>query len=196
MKRVAAIAVLCCAVLTSCSDSSGTDDELGAPFGRSTTPNTPAPNTPTPNTPTGGGQSTTSSSIQGSTGSSTARRPSDIDPCSLVTKSEADGIAGVRTRAPVRALGLCTFATPTSGAVGQLEVLVGDGVKKYYDIDKTNLGHEFRDIAGLADEAHLEDGVIFVRAGAVWFALRVTRLDSVDTGPALTKLARVVLGRL
>ena len=190
MKRVAAIAVLCCAVLTSCSDSSGTDDELGAPFGRSTTPNTP-----TPNTPTGGGQSTTSST-RGSTGSSTARRPSDIDPCSLVTKSEADGVAGVRTRPPVRALGLCTFATPTSGAVGQLEVLVGDGVKKYYDIDKTNLGHEFRDIAGLADEAHLEDGVIFVRAGEVWFALRVTRLDSVDTGPALTKLARVVLGRL
>ncbi|MGN6608162.1 MAG: hypothetical protein ACTHMS_14260 [Jatrophihabitans sp.] len=118
------------------------------------------------------------------------------NPCSLVTQQEADAIAGTKLMPKMRAQQLCTFATPTSGAVGQLEVYVGDGAKKYYDIDKIDLGHTFRTVPGVGDEAHLEDGAIFVKAKGTWVGLRLLRLDDVDTGPSLIKLAGIAIGRL
>lgn len=118
------------------------------------------------------------------------------DPCSLVTQQEADAIAGTKLHPKSRAQQLCTFATPTTGPTGQLEVYVGDGAKKYYDIDKITLGHEFKDIRGVGDEAHLEDGAIFVKAKGTWVGLRLLRLDDVDTGPSLVKLAGIAIGRL
>ncbi len=121
--------------------------------------------------------------------------PADIDPCSLVTKTEADKIAGVTLRPPVRAMQTCTFATPTSGPTRQLEVFLGDGVKKFLDIDR-QLGHEFRTVTGLGDEAYAETGVIFFRMGVLWVSLRLLRLDTVDTGPPLEALARTVAGRI
>jgi len=118
------------------------------------------------------------------------------DPCSLVTQDEADAIAGTKLQPKQRAEQLCTFATPTTGPTGQLEVYVGDGAKKYFDIDKINLGHDFRKVAGVGDEAYIEDGAIFVSAHGTWIALRLLRLDDVDTAPSLIKLAKVAVGRL
>ena len=118
------------------------------------------------------------------------------DPCSLVTQEEADAIAGTKLQPKQRAEQLCTFATPTTGPTGQLEVYVGDGAKKYYDIDKINLGHDFRKVDGVGDEAYIEDGAIFVSAHGTWIGLRLLRLDDVDTAPSLIKLAKVAVGRL
>jgi hypothetical protein len=117
------------------------------------------------------------------------------NPCTLVTKAEADAIAGTTLMPAARAEGLCTFATPTSGSTAQLEVYVGDGAKKFYDIDKISLGHPFKDVPNVGDEAHLEDGAIFVATHNTWFGLRLLRLDSTDTGPALIELARTAAGR-
>lgn len=128
-------------------------------------------------------------------------RPTDpgaaakTNPCTLVTKAEADAIAGTTLMPAVRAEGLCTFATPTSGSTAQLEVYVGDGAKKYYDIDKISLGHPFKDVPNVGDEAHLEDGAIFVATHNTWFGLRLLRLDSTDTGPALIELAQTAAAR-
>jgi hypothetical protein len=121
--------------------------------------------------------------------------PASIDPCSVVTKDEADQLAGTTLQPAQRAEQLCTFATPTSGSVGQLEVYVGDGAKKYFDIDKINLGHPFHRVPGVGDEAWEEDGAIFFSHGGIWFGLRLLRLDDVDTGPALARLASRVVGR-
>jgi len=118
------------------------------------------------------------------------------DPCSLVTQEEANAIAGTKLQPKQRAEQLCTFATPTTGPTGQLEVYVGDGAKKYYDIDKINLGHDFRKVDGVGDEAYIEDGAIFVSAHGTWIGLRLLRLDDVDTAPSLIKLAKVAVGRL
>jgi len=118
------------------------------------------------------------------------------DPCSLVTQEEANAIAGTKLQPKQRAEQLCTFATPTTGPTGQLEVYVGDGAKKYYDIDKLTLGHPFRKVAGVGDEAYIEDGAIFVGAHGTWVGLRLLRLDDVDTAPSLIKLAKVAVGRL
>jgi len=117
------------------------------------------------------------------------------NPCTLVTKAEADAIAGTTLMPAARVEGLCTFATPTSGSPAQLEVYVGDGAKKFYDIDKITLGHAFKDVPNVGDEAHLEDGAIFVATHNTWLGLRLLRLDSTDTGPALIELARTAAGR-
>jgi hypothetical protein len=119
-----------------------------------------------------------------------------IDPCSLVTKAEADQVSGVTLQPAVRSLQLCTFPTPTTGTVAQLEIYVGDGAKKYLDIDKINLQHPFHRVPGVGDQAWAEDGAIFVQAKGIWIGLRLTRLDEVDTGPALAQLAATVVGRL
>ena len=128
--------------------------------------------------------------------SPTARDLSTLDPCTVITKKEADALAGIRLQPATRAEQLCTYPTPTSGTVAQVEIYVGDGAKKYYDIDRTDLGHKFSDPAGVGDEAHLEDGAIFFRLATTWFAIRLTRLDDVPTGPALTRLAGDVARRL
>jgi hypothetical protein len=119
-----------------------------------------------------------------------------IDPCGLVTKDEADQLTGVTLQPAVRSLQLCTFPTPTSGTVAQLEVYVGDGAKKFFDIDKVDLGHPFRRVPGVGDEAWAEDGAIFFRARGIWFGLRLTTLDSVDHTQALADLAATVVGRI
>ena len=118
------------------------------------------------------------------------------DPCSLLTKAEADHVAGVTLQPAKRELETCTFATPTTGATGQLEIYVGDGAKKYYDIDNVTLGHDFRDVAGIGDEAHLESDALFFRSGTTWVGLRVLRLDSVDVGPLLEDAAKKAAGQL
>ena len=51
-------------------------------------------------------------------------------------------------------------------------------------------------VPGVGDEAHLEDGAIFVKAKGTWVGLRLLRLDDVDTGPSLIKLAGIAIGRL
>jgi hypothetical protein len=119
-----------------------------------------------------------------------------INPCSLVTKAEADQLSGVTLQPAIRTLQLCTFPTPTSGTVAQLEIFVGDGAKKYFDIDKIDLAHPFHRVPGVGDQAWAEEGAIFVEAKGIWFGLRLTRLDEVDTGPALARLAAAVAGRL
>lgn len=119
-----------------------------------------------------------------------------IDPCTLLTKAQADKVAGTTTMKPVRAQMMCTFATPTSGSVGQVEVYVGDGAKKSLDIDKTELQHTFRQVAGVGDEAWLEQANIFFRVQDVWFQLRVVRLDDVNTDPLLIEAAKIVVGRV
>ncbi len=153
----------------------------------------------------------TSASISGSTSASTSAAPVTtasvplpsvapqqltLNPCTLVTKHDADKIAGVNLLKAIRAAESCTFPTPTSGAVGQFEIYVGDGAKKAYDIDHTELHHVFKTEAGVADEAHLENGAIFFRKGTTWVELHVVRLDGVNIGPALAAEARVVAGRL
>jgi hypothetical protein len=157
-------------------DGSGSVDGPPAPTARSTQP-----------------QSSSSSPAPAITDPGGAAK---ANPCSLVTQEEADAIAGTKLQPKQRAEQLCTFATPTTGPTGQLEVYVGDGAKKYYDIDKTSLGHEFKTVDGVGDEAYLEDGAIFVGAHGTWVGLRLLRLDDVDTGPSLIKLAKVAVGRL
>lgn len=102
--------------------------------------------------------------------------PAAIDACTLVSKQEAEAVAGAALEDATPAPESCTYVGPPTGPVAQFEVYVGDGAYKFLEIDR-DLAHEFEPITGAGDEAVIEDGTAFVRKGNVWVALRVVRLD-------------------
>jgi hypothetical protein len=122
-----------------------------------------------------------------------------IDPCKLVTKAEADALARTTLQAGILVEGedpSCTYTGPTSGPTAQVEVYAGAGAKKFYDVD-VSLSHEFTTVAGIGDEAHLEEFTIFARKGTTWLAIRLVRLDDADQyNEPLKALARTAIGRL
>ncbi|MFI7608427.1 DUF3558 family protein [Micromonospora sp. NPDC049366] len=119
-----------------------------------------------------------------------------VDPCALVTKQEAEKVAGTRLEDAVASPESCSYTGPVTGPTAQLEVYVGPGAKKILDIDR-ELKHEFTPIAGVGDEAYAEDGAVFVNKGGVWVAIRLVRLDDPATfRKPLADLAKTVAGRI
>lgn len=119
-----------------------------------------------------------------------------VDPCVLVPKVDAERLAGTPLQDPVPAPEACTYTGPVSGPVAQVEVYVGDGAKKILDIDR-ELGHDLEPVAGVGDEAYIEDGAVFVHAGGVWIAIRLVSLaDPAASRQALQDLVRTVTTRL
>jgi hypothetical protein len=122
------------------------------------------------------------------------------DPCKLLTQDEADTLAGVKLGAALPE-GIpptnCVWPTPVTGSVAQVEVGVGDGAKKFLDIDKDTLGHTFTQVSGLGDEAWQESDTVFVRTGTLWFSLHLVKLDaSPNDQPNMVTLAKTILGRI
>ena len=134
-----------------------------------------------------------------------ADTPADItatlpDPCKLLTQDEADKLAGEKLGAAIPD-GVpptnCVWPAPLTGSVAQVEVGVGDGAKKFLDIDKDTLGHTFTQVSGLGDEAWQESDTIFVRTGALWFSLHLVKLDSAPDDQAnMAALAKTILSRI
>ncbi|MFI7488256.1 DUF3558 family protein [Micromonospora echinaurantiaca] len=136
------------------------------------------------------------------TAESTAAEPSPtptaaaVDPCALVSKQEAEQLAGTKLEdgQPVRET--CTYVGPVSGPTAQVEVFVGDGAKKFLDIER-DLGHELRPLGGVGDEAYASHEAVFVNGSGVWVSVRLVRLnDPAENRAPLEKVARAVAGRL
>jgi hypothetical protein len=125
--------------------------------------------------------------------------PAPVPACGLLPKPEAEALAGTPLEDGVESgtdTTQCLYAGPTTGPVAQVEVFVGDGAKKYLDIDR-QLAHEFTEVPAIGDEAHAEDNAIFARVGPTWFAVRLVRLnDPAANGPALVTAAKAVADRL
>ncbi|WP_406070250.1 hypothetical protein [Micromonospora sp. NBC_01638] len=123
-----------------------------------------------------------------------------VDACALLPKQEAEKLAGTPLEPPLEKpsadRSTCTYTGPTTGPTAQVEVYVGDGAKKFLDIDR-ELGHELNPISGAGDEAYAEDGTVFVSKGGVWACVRLVRSDDPATyRAALESAARTVAGRL
>jgi len=168
---------------------------LAACSGTGTTPAVPTP-VPTP---------AATATATATDAPSTADTPADTaailpDPCKLLTQDEADKLGGVKLGAALPQ-GIpptnCVWPAPLTGSVAQVEVGVGDGAKKFLDIDKDTLGHTFTPVSGLGDEAWQESDTIFVRTGTLWFSLHLVKLDSAPDDQANTAaLAKTILGRI
>jgi len=122
-----------------------------------------------------------------------------LDACKLLNKADAEEVVGTPLGAPVEGVPQspqCTYTGPPDGPVAQVEIYVGDGAKKSYDIDR-ELAHEFTTVAGVGDEAYAEENAIFFRRGTTWVAIRLVLLnDPVANRDPLVTLARRVVGRL
>jgi hypothetical protein len=118
------------------------------------------------------------SGSSGSSGGSSSGAKTAPDPCTLVTKAQAEALAGTALEGGITS-GLsgdqsCTYPGAPNGPTAQVELFVGGGAKGYYDADKT-LEHQFAPIPGLGDEAYVEDYNVFARKGSIWIALRLSR---------------------
>ena len=125
--------------------------------------------------------------------------PAPLDACQLVTKKDAEALAGTpldEGQAGNPLSPSCVYTGPVSGPLGQVSVYVGGGAKKTYDID-VELNHEFESVPDIGDEAYVEDNAIFFRKGSTWVAIELVRLNdpSENRGP-LEKLASDVVLRL
>lgn len=110
-----------------------------------------------------------------------------LDACAILTQKDAQRIAQtpLETGQPGNALNpSCMYTGPVTGPLAQVQIFIGDGAKKTYDID-VQLDHEFEDVAGIGDEAHQENNAIFFRKGTTWVAIELVRLndpaENVDT---------------
>ena len=122
-----------------------------------------------------------------------------LDACAILPKKDAEEIARtpLETGAPGNPLEpSCMYPGPVTGPLAQVEIYIGDGAKKAYDID-VGLNHEFVDVPGIGDEAFLEDNNIFFRKAATWVSIRLVRLnDPVENREALIEAAKTVAERL
>ncbi|GAB3341066.1 DUF3558 family protein [Micromonospora halotolerans] len=118
------------------------------------------------------------------------------DPCSLVSKQEAEKLAGTALQDGVAAPVSCTYTGPVTGPTAQVEVYVGDGAKKQLDIDR-QLGHKLDPVSGLGDEAFVEDGWVFFSKSGVWVSIHLVRLDDpAKYRKPMQELARTVATRV
>ncbi|WFE40474.1 hypothetical protein [Micromonospora sp. WMMD998] len=118
------------------------------------------------------------------------------DACALVSRADAARLAGTPVDDAVPAPRSCTYTAPVTGPTAQVEVYVGDGAKKYLDIER-QLDHETRPLTGVADEALLTAEAFFLRRGELWVAVRLVRLnDPQENRAPLERLARTVAGRM
>ena len=119
-----------------------------------------------------------------------------VDACALVSQQEAQQLAGTALNPPTPVRETCTYTGPVSGPTAQVEVFVGDGAKKYLDIERT-LGHQLRPLAGVGDESYAEDEAVFIRKSGTWVSVRLVRLnDAAENRKPLEDVARIVAGRL
>jgi hypothetical protein len=126
----------------------------------------------------------------------TATTPAVVDACALVSKVEAEKLVGTPLDEAKPGHESCMYTGPVTGPTAQVEVYVGDGAKKFLDIERT-LRHELHPLAGVGDEAHIEDGAVFVHRSGRWVAIRFVRLDDpAKYRTRLEDLARAVAGRI
>jgi len=123
-----------------------------------------------------------------------------IDACAALDQSTAEAIAGTPLlpalvgAVPSQA---CQYPGPPDGPEALVSIFVGDSAKGTYDTDRA-LNHHFREVAGIGDEAWLEDdNVIFFRKGATWYVIELVRLNNpMDNDQRLIDGARTVASRL
>ena len=116
--------------------------------------------------------------------------------CSLLSRADASTLTGVPMLAADDAGSICTYNSDPNGPSAQVLIDVGTDTPRTMEIDR-KLGHVFKSIAGLGDEAYEEDWNIFVRKGDVWVALSLVSVNEAATyaGP-LQKAAALAISQL
>ncbi len=125
-----------------------------------------------------------------------------VDPCQLVSQSDAQAVVGITLQAAVKSGQppdqMCQYTSSPTGPTAQVEVFAGDGAKKGLDIDRDELKHDFTTLSGIGDEAYLESDNVFLRKGSTWVQVNVVALDAApeQVQASLQTLAKKIAGEL
>jgi hypothetical protein len=121
-----------------------------------------------------------------------------IDACAVLTADDAATLIARDLTEPVGIatsdVSSCTYTADPNGPVGQVEIYIGPGAQKQFDLDKDVLEHVFTQPAGVGDEAWQEDYMIFARTGETWVSIRIVILD--DPGPYVEPLQAAMTAAL
>jgi hypothetical protein len=186
---IALIAATSLAALAACSSS-------GSSHGRSAAP-------PEPARPAQGVQTVDVSGAPSAASARTASASADAlpDACALLTKAEAEKLAGVHMQAPddtvardpATDIGSCTYDAVVTGPSGQVSVFVQHGMPHALGVDRA-IHHKFRTVPGIADQTleEPENQSIFIRKGQTWIYVEASN----TTAATLERAARLVAARL
>jgi hypothetical protein len=103
------------------------------------------------------------------------------DPCGLLSRAEAQTLAGVRLQrgddTPANGPGdtaSCIYDAPATGSSGSVQIFAQLGTPRALRIDKA-IHHKFRTVPGIGDQTveEPENSSIFVRKGEVWVYVSV-----------------------
>jgi hypothetical protein len=125
-----------------------------------------------------------------------------LNPCELLTRAEAETLAGTHLAAAVSAGAdgtptLCQYTGPPTGPTAQVEIIVGDGVVKELQIDRDSLKHPFRTIDGPGYVEYEEDDNIFVHKNQEWAQINLFLLNAPAQNRApLATAAALVASRM
>ena len=122
-----------------------------------------------------------------------------LDACAILDHKAAQKIAQtpLETGQPGNPLSpSCLYTGPITGPLAQVQIFIGDGAKKTYDID-VQLKHVFKPVAGVGEEAYEETNAIFFRKGTTWVAIELVRLNDPSENVApLQEVAKAAVLRL
>ena len=129
----------------------------------------------------------------------TAAEPELVDACAVLPQHEAEAIAQTPLEEGVPgdpAHPSCLYPGPVDGPLAQVEIFIGDGAEKFYEIERT-LEHQLVELPGIGDEAYSYENTLFARTGATWVALRLVRLnDPAENADALASALSTIVDRV
>jgi hypothetical protein len=96
--------------------------------------------------------------------------------CKLLTRAEAQTLAGIKLEPPVGYPTNCTYSSYPTESVGQVSIYVDSTVPRTLRIDRA-LHHTIWSVPRLGNQAFEEQWHIFVRKGSVWLTINLVRID-------------------
>jgi hypothetical protein len=99
------------------------------------------------------------------------------DPCKLLTRTEAQALAGVKLQRPSDFGSSCTYNGYPTGPTAQVAIYVESTVPRTLRIDRL-LHHKIWSVPRLGDQALEEEWHIFVREGKVWITINLVRTEA------------------
>jgi hypothetical protein len=118
-------------------------------------------------------------------------------PCTLLTRVDAQTLLGLKVQPPKRSGRGCTYTAVPTGPVGQVEIYVDSTLPRTLQIDRNELHHTFWKVPRLGDQALEEEWNIFARKGTVWITIHVVRIDPWPPyRKRLEQAARIAISRI
>ncbi|KPM53736.1 DUF3558 domain-containing protein [Frankia sp. CcI49] len=151
--------------------------------------------------PANGSQPATAATTTGGTGSEKSAGPEGNaagvpDPCKLVSRQEAEQLAGTALGSPESTPERCVYTAPPDGPTGQVEIFSGQTAQDYLTAER-GIGHTLTPLPGIGKEAYIEDYAVFVNVNDFWVSIVLARNnDPAENRGPLENLARTVAGRI